>query len=99
MAHINEHYQKLEAGYLFPEIGRRVRTFEAAHPQARLIRLGIGDVTGPLAPAVVEALRAAAAEMGRTEGFRGYGPENGYDFLIEAIREHDYQARGVEIAP
>jgi len=99
VAHINEHYQKLEAGYLFPEIGRRVRTFEAAHPQARLIRLGIGDVTGPLAPAVVEALRAAAAEMGRTEGFRGYGPENGYDFLIEAIREHDYQARGVEIAP
>jgi LL-diaminopimelate aminotransferase len=98
MARINEHYLKLQAGYLFPEIKRRVAAFGAAHPDAQLIRLGIGDVTLPLAPALVEALREAAAELGTEAGFRGYGPENGYDFLLEAIREHDYGARGVEIA-
>ena len=98
MARINEHYQKLRAGYLFPEIGRRVAAFAGAHPDARIIRLGIGDVTLPLAPALVAALRDAAAEMGSAAGFRGYGPENGYDFLLDAIRAHDYAARGVEIA-
>ncbi len=98
MARINEHYRNLEAGYLFPEIGRRVRAFQGAHPDAKLIRLGIGDVTLPLAPAVVEAMHRAVDEMGSPEGFRGYGPENGYDFLLDAIREHDYAARGVEIA-
>jgi LL-diaminopimelate aminotransferase len=98
MARVNEHYLKLQAGYLFPEIGRRVAAFAAAHPDAGLLRLGIGDVTLPLAPALVEALREAAAELGTQAGFRGYGPENGYDFLLEAIREHDYGARGVEIA-
>lgn len=98
MAHVNENYQKLAAGYLFPEIGRRVQAFVDAHPNADLIRLGIGDVTEPLAPAIVEALRTASVEMGSAEGFRGYGPENGYDFLVEAIREHDYAARGIEIA-
>jgi LL-diaminopimelate aminotransferase len=97
MAHVNEHYRKLRAGYLFPEIGRRVTAFQQAHPQARLIRLGIGDVTEPLAPAVVAALRAACEEMGTREGFRGYPPDQGYPFLIDAIREHDYAARGVEI--
>jgi LL-diaminopimelate aminotransferase len=97
MAHVNEHYLKLAAGYLFPEIARRVQDFVDANPEAELIRLGIGDVTEPLAPAIVEALRAASAEMGSAEGFRGYGPENGYDFLVEAIREHDYRARGIEI--
>ena len=97
MARVNEHFQKLKAGYLFPEIGRRVRTFAAAHPEARIIRLGIGDVTEPLAPAVVEAMHAAVDEMGRRETFHGYGPEQGYDFLVEAIREHDYRARGVEV--
>jgi LL-diaminopimelate aminotransferase len=99
MARINEHYRKLAAGYLFPEIGRRVAAFEAAQPEARVIRLGIGDVTLPLAPAVVEALRAAALELGTPQGFRGYGPERGYDFLLEAIARHDYGARGVEVAP
>ena len=98
MARVNEHYRKLQAGYLFPEIGRRVRSFEAAHPGARVIRLGIGDVTLPLAPAVVEAMRRAVEEMGTAQGFRGYGPEQGYEFLIDAIREHDFAARGVEIA-
>ncbi len=99
MAHINENYRKLQAGYLFPEIGRRVRAFQSAHPDAKLIRLGIGDVTEPLAPAVTEAMHRAVTEMGTRAGFRGYGPENGYDFLLEAIRLHDYAARGLEVAP
>jgi LL-diaminopimelate aminotransferase len=97
MARINEHYAKLPASYLFPEIGRRVRAYQAEHPDAKVIRLGIGDVTEPLAPAIVEAMHAAVDEMARRETFRGYGPEQGYDFLIEAIREHDYAARGVAI--
>jgi len=95
---INEHYAKLPASYLFPEIGRRVRAYQAAHPDAKVIRLGIGDVTEPLAPAIVEAMHAAVSEMGVRETFHGYGPEQGYDFLIEAIRANDYAARGVEIA-
>lgn len=99
MAHINENYRKLQAGYLFPEIGRRVRAFQAANPDAKIIRLGIGDVTEPLVPAVTEAMHRAVTEMGTRAGFRGYGPENGYDFLLEAIRLHDYAARGLEIAP
>lgn len=98
MARINEHYAKLPASYLFPEIGRRVRAYQAAHADARVIRLGIGDVTEPLAPAIVEAMHAAVDEMGKRETFRGYGPEQGYDFLVEAIREHDYAARGIAIA-
>ena len=98
MTRINENYRKLQAGYLFPEIARRVGEFSAANPDAKIIRLGIGDVTLPLAPAIVEALRSAAEEMGRETGVHGYGPESGYDFLIEAICEHDYRARGVEIA-
>lgn len=97
MAKVNEHYLKLRAGYLFPEIGRRMRAFQEEEPSAQVIRLGIGDVTLPLAPAVVKALHAAADEMGTAEGFRGYGPEQGYDFLLEAIREHDYRSRGVAV--
>ena len=97
MARINEHYAKLPASYLFPEIGRRVRAYQAAQPDAKVIRLGIGDVTEPLAPAIVEAMHAAVDEMARRETFRGYGPEQGYDFLIEAIRANDFTARGVAI--
>jgi LL-diaminopimelate aminotransferase len=97
MARINENFRKLAAGYLFPEIGRRVRAFAEANPGADIIRLGIGDVTLPLAPAVVAAMRDAIDEMGTDKGFRGYGPENGYDFLVEAIREHDYRVRGIDI--
>src|SRR4030095_355905 len=97
MARINEHYAKLPASYLFPEIGRRVRAYQAAHPDAKVIRLGVGDVTEPLAPAIVEAMHAAVDEMARRETFRGYGPEQGYDFLIDAIRAHDYGERGVAI--
>lgn len=99
MARINEHYQKLRASYLFSEIARRVKTFQAAHPEARVIRLGIGDVTQPLPPAVVQALHAAVDEMARAETFRGYGPEPGYEFLTEAIARHDYAARGVSVSP
>lgn len=95
MSHINDHYQKLQAGYLFPEIGRRVTAFQKANPGAPIIRLGIGDVTKPLVPAVIEAMHAAVDDMGRQA--HGYGPDNGYPFLTEAIREHDYRARGVEI--
>jgi LL-diaminopimelate aminotransferase len=98
MARINEHYAKLPASYLFPEIGRRVRAYQAEHPDAKVIRLGIGDVTEPLAPAIVEAMHAAVDEMGKRETFRGYGPEQGYDFLVEAIRQNDYASRGVDIA-
>lgn len=98
MAKANANYLKLKAGYLFPEIGRRVAAFAAANEGAKIIRLGIGDVTRPLVPAVVDAMRAAVDEMGTDGGFRGYGPEQGYDFLIDLIREHDYASRGVEIA-
>ncbi|MCA9679998.1 MAG: LL-diaminopimelate aminotransferase [Kofleriaceae bacterium] len=97
MARINDHYQKLRAGYLFPEIGRRVRAFAESHPDARIIRLGIGDVTEPLAPAITAAMHEAVDELARRETFKGYGPEQGYDFLLDAIREHDYRARGVEL--
>lgn len=97
MARINEHYRKLAAGYLFPEIGRRVKAFADAHPEARIIRLGIGDVTLPLVPAVVEAVRRAIEEMGTPDGVHGYAPDQGYDFLLDAIREGDYAPRGVAI--
>ncbi|MSP16908.1 MAG: LL-diaminopimelate aminotransferase [Myxococcales bacterium] len=97
MTRVNDSYQHLKAGYLFPEIGRRVRAFSEQHPAATVIRLGIGDVTEPLAPAIVAAMRAAVDELGQRETFRGYGPEQGYDFLLDAIREHDYAARGVTL--
>ncbi|RMH43576.1 MAG: LL-diaminopimelate aminotransferase [Deltaproteobacteria bacterium] len=98
MARVNDHFGKLKAGYLFPEIARRVAAFGAEHPEARIIKLGIGDVTEPLAPAIVDAMHAAVDEMGRRDTFRGYGPERGYDFLIDAIRQHDFAARGVDVA-
>ena len=97
MVHVNENFCKLPGSYLFSEIGRRVARFSGEHPEAELIRLGIGDVTRPLVPAVVEAMERAAAEMGTPEGFHGYGPEQGYDSLRQAIARHDYQARGVAV--
>ena len=99
MAHINGNYQKLPGSYLFSEIARRVAVYSAEHPEAKLIKLGIGDVTRPLAPAVIEALHKAVDEMGQAETFRGYGPEQGYDFLRNAVAEHDYASRGVTIEP
>jgi len=98
MAKVNENFLKLQAGYLFPEISRRRRAFEAANPGSRIISMGIGDVTQPLAPAVVEAMKTAAEEMGRAETFRGYDDGGvGYEFLREAIRRNDYEARGVKV--
>lgn len=98
MFQINDSFQKLPGSYLFAEIARRVKAYSAAHPEAELIRLGIGDVTRPLAPAVIEAMHRAVAEMGVQETFHGYGPDYGYDFLVNAIRENDYAARGVNLA-
>src|SRR5207249_1218819 len=80
MAYINDNYLKLKAGYLFPEINRRVNAFAATHPQAKIIRMGIGDVTEPLPTAITQAMHAAVDEMGQRESFHGYGPEQGYDF-------------------
>jgi LL-diaminopimelate aminotransferase len=98
MALINENYLKLKAGYLFPEIGRRVKAFSAAHPDAKIIRLGIGDVTEPLPPAIVEAMHKAVDDLAKRETFHGYGPEQGYEFLREPIAKNDFQARGCDIA-
>jgi len=98
VARVNEHYLKLQKSYLFTEIAGRVKAFQAANPGARIIRLGIGDVTRPLPPAVIEALHEAVDEMARAESFRGYGPEPGYEFLTDLIARHDYGARGVSIA-
>jgi LL-diaminopimelate aminotransferase len=99
MAYINENFLKLQAGYLFPEISRRVQQFLQAQPDAaaRLIRCGIGDVTEPLPAACITALHAAVDEMAVRESFRGYGPEQGYDFLRNAIAQHDFQAHGAAI--
>ena len=98
MAKINENYLKLKAGYLFPEIGRRVREFAQANPGKEIIRMGIGDVTQPLAPAVIKAFHEGVEEMASLATFKGYGPEQGYDFLRDAIAKNDYQARGVQIS-
>jgi LL-diaminopimelate aminotransferase len=99
VARINDNYLRLKSSYLFSEIARRIKAFQETHPEAKLIRLGIGDVTQPLAPAIVAALHAAVDEMARAETFRGYGPETGYEFLTELIAKHDYGARGVGVAP
>lgn len=100
MAFVNEHYLKLKAGYLFPEIARRVRVFTEENPEAakNVIRCGIGDVTEPLPQAAIDAMKAATDELGDRSSFRGYGPEQGYDFLRSAIAANDYQARGLGIS-
>jgi len=100
MAYLNENYLKLQSGYLFPEVGRRVREFCEANPKAakRLIRCGIGDVTEPLPRAAVEAMKRAVDELGHHETFHGYGPEHGYEFLRSAIAQNDYRDRNVEVA-
>ena len=100
MAFLNDHYLKLKAGYLFPEIARRVNAYAAENPSTAksIIRCGIGDVTEPLPAAVREAMHQAVDEMGRRETFHGYGPEQGYEFLRHAIAENDYRARGLRVA-
>jgi LL-diaminopimelate aminotransferase len=99
LANVNEHHLKLKSSYLFVEIANRIKAFQAKHPDARLIRLGIGDVTLPLAPAIVQALHAAVDELARVETFRGYGPEAGYEFLTDLIATRDYGARGLRMSP
>ena len=97
MATINDNYLKLKAGYLFPEIARRVNTFAEAHPEAPIIKLGIGDVTEPLPEACIQAMTKAVAEMGDRSTFKGYGPEQGYAWLREKIATQDFQGRGCDI--
>jgi len=99
MARLNDNYLKLAAGYLFPEISRRVSVFSEANPKADVIKLGIGDVVLPLSSAVRQAMHDAIDEMATTDGFRGYGPSEGYDFLREAIAKNDFGPRGVHIDP
>ena len=99
MIRINENFDKLQSSYLFSEIARRVRDYQATNPPRRIIRLGIGDVTEPLPTACIAAMHRAVDEMAVASTFRGYGPEQGYDFLREAIARHDYQSRGADIAP
>ncbi|MEW6512968.1 MAG: LL-diaminopimelate aminotransferase [Pseudomonadota bacterium] len=97
MIKINENYRKLQSSYLFSDIAKRVAAFSQANPAKKIIRLGIGDVTRALPEACVKALHAATDEMARDSSFRGYGPEQGYDFLREAIAKHDFQARGANV--
>ncbi len=99
MFQINQNFLKLPKSYLFADIARRVADYTAANPDKSIIRLGIGDVTKPLAPAVVEAMKKACDEMGREETFHGYAPDHGYAFLREAIAENDYISRGIDIKP
>lgn len=98
MYKINENYCKLPGSYLFSTIGKKVKAFSEANPDKKLIRLGIGDVTLPLAPSVINALHSAVDEMASAETFKGYAPDLGYEFLRSAIAKNDYQSRGVEIA-
>jgi len=96
MPKVNQHYQSLRPSYLFAEIRRRTAAFRAAKPEARLINLGIGDVTRPLPPAVIQAMHEATEEMARAETFKGYGPYAGYDFLLAEIAAHDFGSRGIK---
>lgn len=99
MALINEHFLKLQSNYLFSDIAKKVNSFKVVHPNEKIIRMGIGDVTQPLAPAVIEAMHKAVDEMAHKETFHGYGPEQGYSFLIDAIIKNDYASRGIKIEP
>lgn len=93
----NGYYSELQGNYLFREVGTRVAKFQKEHPEADIIRMGIGDVTRPLVPAVIAAMHKAVEEMGHAETFRGYGPDFGYDFLREAIVRRDYTSRGIDV--
>ncbi|MBN2659670.1 MAG: LL-diaminopimelate aminotransferase [Tannerellaceae bacterium] len=97
MALINENFLKLPGNYLFSDIAKKVNTYKVTHPKEKIIRLGIGDVTQPLAPAIIEAMHKAVDEMAVQETFRGYGPEQGYSFLIETIIKNDYASRGITL--
>ena len=98
MFHINENYQKLPGSYLFSTIGKKVNAYQEANPDKEIIRLGIGDVTQPIAPAIIEAMHKAVDEMGYAETFHGYAPDLGYAFLRKAIVDNDYKAKGCDIS-
>ena len=98
MAKINKNYQKLPGSYLFSEIARRTAAYSEEHPEAKLIKMGIGDVTRPLVPAVIKAMKDAVEDLSKSETFHGYGPEQGYDFLRGVIQQNDFAARGVDIS-
>ena len=97
MLKVNDNYLKLPGSYLFSTIGKKVAAYKEAHPEKDVIRLGIGDVTQPIAPAIIEAMHKAVDEMGHAETFHGYAPDLGYDFLRNAIVKNDYEARGCDI--
>ena len=97
MFHVNENYQKLPGSYLFSTIGKKVNAYQEANPDKEIIRLGIGDVTQPIAPAIIEAMHKAVDEMGHAETFHGYAPDLGYAFLRKAIVDNDYKAKGCDI--
>lgn len=99
MALVNEHFLKLQSNYLFSDIAKKVNSFKITHPKQKIIRMGIGDVTQPLAPVVIEAMHKAVNEMASKETFHGYGPEQGYPFLIDAIIKNDYESIGVSLEP
>ena len=99
MYKINDNYLKLPGSYLFSMIAGKIRDYAEAHPDDQIIRLGIGDVTQPLAPAIIDALHSAVDEMADPATFHGYAPDLGYEFLRSAIAKNDYQARGCDIAP
>lgn len=98
MALVNEHFLKLPGNYLFADIAKKINAFKTANPQKDIIRMGIGDVTRPLPPVCIEAMHKAVEELAHKESFRGYGPEQGYDFLSEAIIKHDYAPRGIQLS-
>ena len=97
MFHINDNFCKLAESYLFSEVAKRINAYKDAHPEADIIRMGIGDVTRPLCPAAIAAMHAAVDDEADARTFHGYGPEQGYAFLREAIAENDYRARGIDI--
>ena len=97
MSYINENFLELQDSYLFSTIAKKVAKYMEENPDKKVIKLGIGDVTKPIVPAVLEAMHKAVDEIGTKEGFKGYGPEQGYDFLRNAIVENDYKKRGITI--
>lgn len=99
MALVNEHFLKLPGSYLFSDIAKKINTFRITHPKQDVIRLGIGDVTRPLPQACIQAMHKAVDEMADAKTFHGYGPEQGYDFLIDAVIKHDYAPRGIHFSP
>ena len=99
MSYINENFLNLQESYLFSTVAKKVAEYSKNNPEKEIIKLGIGDVTKPIVPACLEAMHKAVDEIGTEDGFKGYGPEQGYEFLRKAIIENDYKSRGVNIEP